>query len=68
MSKRDNTLNLQKKLIGHVLIRKGPDTWEVPVCFVYGNKDDKNEMVMMLQDKSDSGTQIQITIEKEQKV
>lgn len=65
MSKPGSTLNLQKKLTGHILIRRGAETWEVPLCYVYANKDDTNGMVLMLQDKSDAATQIQITIEKE---
>lgn len=66
MVKKDTTLNLQKKLTAHVLIRKGKDTWEIPVCFVYAKNrpNDSNVELIMFQDKANADTQIQITLEK----
>lgn len=66
MLKKEATLNLQKKLTAHVLIRRGIETWEIPVCFVYAKKknDESNVELIIFQDKADATTQIQITLQK----
>lgn len=60
-------LELKEDMIAHVFIRKGNDTWEIPLCIVYGNKKNEKDITMMIQDQNNPENQIQITFEKQKK-